>query len=396
MYNFYVRNVSEALFVVKQSLEENGVAVSTRGGDVLEFPGPVTTTYTHPRERVLFYPQRDANPFFHFMESLWMLAGRNDVQFVNTFNGRMNQYSDDGITYHGAYGYRWRKWFGYDQFDRVIERLLSFPNDRRTVLTMWDPVKDLVETNNGKDYPCNTQIFFSERKDLLNMTVVNRSNDLIWGAYGANAVHMSMLQEYFAGRLELGVGTYTQFSNNLHAYVDILERLKDMPPDYEPYLTLGEDGTSYNPMPIMDSFTTFDDELNTFFKIWDDKETYDVLDELKKVQFENSIFSEVAVPMLECYFNYKRAKMADFREIHTFYKDESKKETFEKEEWGLFLNRHQKEVHKEAWEGGRYHALESAKSIKDLAWRKACVEWITRKLYDPIKPKKGRKSEKPK
>ena len=224
MYNFYVRNVSEALFVVKQSLEENGVAVSTRGGDVLEFPGPVTTTYTHPRERVLFYPQRDANPFFHFMESLWMLAGRNDVQFVNTFNGRMNQYSDDGITYHGAYGYRWRKWFGYDQFDRVIERLLSFPNDRRTVLTMWDPVKDLVETNNGKDYPCNTQIFFSERKDLLNMTVVNRSNDLIWGAYGANAVHMSMLQEYFAGRLELGVGTYTQFSNNLHAYVDILDR----------------------------------------------------------------------------------------------------------------------------------------------------------------------------
>ena len=32
----------------------------------------------------------------------------------------------------------------------------------------------------------------------LCMTVCNRSNDMLWGAYGANVVHMSMLQEFVA------------------------------------------------------------------------------------------------------------------------------------------------------------------------------------------------------
>ncbi len=73
----------------------------------------------------------------------------------------------------------------------VSHRLKTYPNDRRTVVGMWDPWEDLWEENDGKDYPCNTQIYFWERKGQLNMTVCNRSNDMIWGAYGANAVHMS-------------------------------------------------------------------------------------------------------------------------------------------------------------------------------------------------------------
>ena len=61
---------------------------------------------------------------------------------------------------------------------------------------------------------------------------------MIWGAYGANAVHMSILLEYMAARIDCAVGTYYQFSNNLHAYVDTLEKVKNIEPDYDPYLTL--------------------------------------------------------------------------------------------------------------------------------------------------------------
>ncbi len=117
MKSFLVRNVSEALCLAKQALEISGVLVKTRNGAAYEFPGPVVTTYTHPRERVLFYKERDANPFFHFMESMWMLAGRNDVDWIMQFNGRMNTYSDDGVTFHGAYGHRWRTWFNKDQLE---------------------------------------------------------------------------------------------------------------------------------------------------------------------------------------------------------------------------------------------------------------------------------------
>ena len=87
MRTFYTRGVSEALFLGVQALKEEHIEVETRNGTALEFPTPVCTTYTHPLERVLFYPERDANPFFHLMESFWMLAGRNDVEWISKFNG---------------------------------------------------------------------------------------------------------------------------------------------------------------------------------------------------------------------------------------------------------------------------------------------------------------------
>ncbi len=74
-----VRNVHEALPEALRFLRQTGVPRDSRNGAVLQAPCPVTTVYRRPDERVLFWPERDANPFFHFMESLWMLAGRNDV-----------------------------------------------------------------------------------------------------------------------------------------------------------------------------------------------------------------------------------------------------------------------------------------------------------------------------
>ena len=95
MGSIYARNVSEALYLGLQSLKENGIWQESRAGRVIEHPSPVMTTYTQPAERVLFYPARDANPFFHLFEALWMLAGRNDLFYVAQFNSRMKDFSDD-------------------------------------------------------------------------------------------------------------------------------------------------------------------------------------------------------------------------------------------------------------------------------------------------------------
>jgi hypothetical protein len=54
----------------------------------------------------------------------------------------------------------------------------------------------------------------------LNITVTNRSNDAVWGCYGANAVQFSVLQEYLAARLGVRVGVYRQVSDSLHVYVE--------------------------------------------------------------------------------------------------------------------------------------------------------------------------------
>tara|TARA_R100001079_G_scaffold108732_1_gene79809 strand:- start:1660 stop:2709 length:1050 start_codon:yes stop_codon:yes gene_type:complete len=329
MEHIAARNVSDGLYLTKLSLLEVGKKENTRNGWVLEFPTPFCVTYTHPTERVLFYPERDANPFFHLMESLWMLAGRNDVEWISKYNKRISDYSDNGRTFHGAYGHRWRNHFRggpkefKDQLDQVMIRLHKFPNDRRAVVSMWDPNVDLVMHNDGKDYPCNTQIFFSKRGKVLNMTVINRSNDIVWGLFGANAVHMSMLQEYMAARTESEVGTYIHFSNNAHAYLDTLEKIKDMQPDYESYLIIGDDASQYHSQPLVDNWLTFDEELALWFR----NEEVNV--------FENKFLSLTAFRVREGWHFWK-----------------------------------QKNINK---------AIEICKTIEDRAWRKACVEWLERR-----------------
>jgi len=227
-----VRNVHQALPRALQILDDVGVRRDSRNGPVVMVPGGVTTVYEKPCERVVFWSQRDANPAFHLYESLWMLAGRNDIAPLVRYAKNMTQFSDDGKTQHGAYGHRWLHWGhvpgGWSQLAVIARRLKEDPEDRRCVLQMWDPDKDLDRP--GKDVPCNTTATFQrDAEGRLDLTVFCRSNDIIWGAYGANAVHMSMLLEYMANWIGCSVGTYTQVSVNWHAYVDKYEELDRLP-----------------------------------------------------------------------------------------------------------------------------------------------------------------------
>lgn len=215
----HTRNVNTALRAGLHWLALAGQPAASRNGPVLVAPGPVITAYAAPQERVLFSALRDANPFFHLYECLWMLAGRNDAASVARYAKTMASFADDG-TLAGSYGYRWRRHFGFDQLQAIVEMLRKDPSTRRAVLSMFDPVTDLQHGAGSKDIPCNTAVYFDGTRGVLDMTVVNRSNDIVWGAYGANAVHMSFLQEVIACAAGLPLGTYYQFSNNFHSYTD--------------------------------------------------------------------------------------------------------------------------------------------------------------------------------
>lgn len=198
----------------------------SRNGPVRVWPTPVTTVYRFPRCRVLRDPVRNPNPFFHLMESLWMLAGRNDVKWISDYLQGMAKYSDNGETFHGAYGFRWRYHFLEDQLNSVVRMLRFDPTTRRCVIQMWDTGADLDA--NYKDLPCNLLIVPRIHNSRLDITVMNRSNDIIWGCYGANVVHMSMLHEYLAMRLNCAMGRYYQISNNWHVYDETWDKYKEM------------------------------------------------------------------------------------------------------------------------------------------------------------------------
>ena len=295
----YARNVNDALYLAvvpiitgKPTLLSGKPMVrvqESRNGTTFEYVEPVLTHYYHPEERVLFSPARDANPFLHFFETLWMLAGRNDLKFIKGLVPRFAEYSDDGRIMQGAYGHRWRKTWYVDQLVILEALLRKDPDSRRAVLQMWDPQIDMVGQDAGKyvigglhskDIPCNTCAYFKLRDGKLRMTVCCRSNDMMWGAYGANVVHFSMLQEYLAGKLGVEVGEYIQMSDSLHVYTgglggEVWARVKkeyeagNLPPekqevcymrDVRPYPMDGGDKKSWG---------VWDADLTRFFYLYD-------------------------------------------------------------------------------------------------------------------------------
>lgn len=217
MYTVTADNVDDALFKGIRLLKQEGILAHSRNGQVLRMPRPVTTIFTDPvGGRVIFNPVRDANPVFHLMEAIWMLAGDDRVEWLLQFNSSFGQFAEKSGRMWGAYGWRWRNCFDVDQINAAVKMLRENPATRQCVIQMWDANRDL--DINRKDIPCNTHIYFDCIGGRLNMTVCNRSNDVVWGAYGSNAVHFSMLHELIALSAGLGVGNYYQMSNNYHVY----------------------------------------------------------------------------------------------------------------------------------------------------------------------------------
>ncbi len=323
-----VANVNYALNEGLAYLSQHGHFDQSRNGPVLVAPGPVCTVYLNPDQRVLFSAVRDANPFFHLMESLWMLAGRNDVDFVKYYAGNMAQFSDDTKTLHGAYGYRWRESMGYDQLPVIIAELRKNPQSRRCVLQMWDATCIQQESDTdvwnvgsydlnmamsgGKDVPCNTHVYFSTNHNVLDMTVCNRSNDVVWGAYGANCVHMSMLMEYVARGAGLEMGTYYQFSNNYHVYSERpdVKKLIGRGPIVAPGVTDDRYAVlnfteqypdpTVSPYPIMQhGAAEFDQDLEYFFGMWAPGGI------MLRSAYINDFFGDVVVPIVNAHHCYK-------------------------------------------------------------------------------------------
>jgi thymidylate synthase len=272
MYLNKARNVCQALPNTIDFIGQHGVKEESRAGDVIVAPYPIITITEKPRERVLFSAIRDANPFFHLAEAIWMLAGRADAAFLTPYIRDFgNMFAESNGDIHDAYGRRWRSSFGFDQLDAVISKLFNNPYDRQAVIAMWDPRptynNDLL--GRWKSRPCNTNIFLRVNNNALDLTVVCRSNDMLWGAHGANAVHFSVLQEYLAARIDAEIGVMYQLSNNAHVYMDEMISVTNRIPNETPLaFALKDDrysqGCSTTPMFVDPE--GIDDDIDIFME----------------------------------------------------------------------------------------------------------------------------------
>lgn len=209
------RNVTHALIHVLRRIEDEGRIVVARGQEQKEVLSTLTKI-ARPAERFMVLPGRHNNVFAQVAETAWVLAGRDDLDFLGHYLPRAVQFSDDGLTWRAAYGPRLREWGGrVDQVAEVDARLREDPHTKRAVLSIYDPGSDFQDT---KDVPCNNWLQLVQRDGVLDMHVTVRANDAIWGFSGINVFEWSVLHELLAASRGWQVGALSWYVGSFHVY----------------------------------------------------------------------------------------------------------------------------------------------------------------------------------
>jgi thymidylate synthase len=255
VYVIEAQNYRQALYQALQAILADGQKCSPRGLATWELQD-VAIVIRDPRDRVALLPGRKANIFATLAETLWVLAGHDDLEFIGYYLQRISSFSDDGKLLHGAYGPRLKNWQGTNQLAEVLRILKSDPDSRRAVMALFDPARDF--STSRKDIPCNNWMQFSLRDQKLHMRVVSRSMDVIWGST-INVFEWTVIQELLSRELGVIPGTYTHFVGSFHLYEDFLQRAHEV-------LAHQLDMTCYGSLPWDIPLDSLDEQLGEFMR----------------------------------------------------------------------------------------------------------------------------------
>jgi thymidylate synthase len=190
--------------------------IDARGNAALEVIG-VTFRLPDPRQRLPYLAERKVNPVFQFAEALWYLAGRRDLEMISYYAPSMRASSADGIHLGGsAYGHTLFTPGGGETrsaFDQVVELLREESDSKRAYLPVFS-ARELADRSNP-DVACLAGLHLLARGGRLHMVCNMRANDLDCGLL-SDVFSFTMIQEYAAIQLGLGLGTYTHTIGSAH------------------------------------------------------------------------------------------------------------------------------------------------------------------------------------
>lgn len=141
----------------------------------------------------------------------WYLYGNLDPTPVASIAKIWESCKDENGLVRSNYGFQWRRG---NQLSEVIDILKKDKNTRRASISLYDGKE--IDTYK-KDTICTYAINFNMYDGHLNMSVLMRSNDLVYG-FCNDQYCFSKLQELVAKELNVEIGWYYHFANNLHIY----------------------------------------------------------------------------------------------------------------------------------------------------------------------------------
>jgi thymidylate synthase len=215
----------------KDSLNEilqYGIVVTARGLTFKEIRFQ-HLILTNPRSRIVGNSARKLSKRFMAAEFVWIMTSNPWLDMISFYNKNYAQFSDDGISLHGAYGPRLRHWgeprYDLDQLENCLQRLKNDIYTRQAVIVILDPALDF--TIKTKDVPCNNYLHFMYREGKLDLMCYVRSNDFLLG-FPYDIHHWCMLQEMFASILNVEVGDYHHIVGSMHIYTPDIPRVEEI------------------------------------------------------------------------------------------------------------------------------------------------------------------------
>jgi len=191
-----------------------GAARVPRGLPILEvLQGRAVVDMNDP---LIVLPERKLSLKFAFTEAWWMLTGRDDVATLHEVSKNIVAYSDDGVTFFGAYGKRY-----VAQRERILRALRRDHDTRQAVLTFWD----VANPPDTRDLPCSLTIQWIIRDGALHAVYNMRSSDLWLGwaydifSFSCMSFHMLLELRQTDERLaNLTLGNMYYTAGSMHLY----------------------------------------------------------------------------------------------------------------------------------------------------------------------------------
>lgn len=215
-------NMTEGYLAAVRHVLEDGTDVAPRGKHTREVLG-FQLVLTDPTRALAVGTGRKLHPGVAAAEALQLVGGFSDPAAMRQVSPHFEKFLDGGVL-HAPYGVR-----VLPQLQRVVERLRLDPTTRQAVVSIWDPVQDLL-VDGSRDYPCTTHLQFMCRERFfdaggegpeielaLDCHVSMRANDA-WHGFPYDVFQFAFLQCTLANVLGVGYGRYFHHATSFHLY----------------------------------------------------------------------------------------------------------------------------------------------------------------------------------
>jgi thymidylate synthase len=156
-------------------------------------------------------------------ELLWFLSGDTNIRYLKD-NGVTiwDAWADENGDLGPVYGKQWRDFSGVDQIAEVVARIKANPDDRRLVVSAWNP-PDLPRMALA---PCHCLFQFYVADGRLSCQLYQRSADVFLGV-PFNIASYALLTLMMAQVTGLAPGAFIHTLGDAHLYANHLEQARE-------------------------------------------------------------------------------------------------------------------------------------------------------------------------